>query len=150
MVIALERGRLFELVNQAYADYTFALDANDAVVVAECFTPDGIWSISGREPLKGRADIAAFVEETAGDRPRHHYANLGLVEQGDQSVHSRAYFYLVSASDGAIVAYGEYADELVGNEEPATRLQFVRRDIEFLWLQEAYAKRGRAGRSTES
>jgi len=138
-------GLLLSQVNQAYSDYTFALDGNDPDGLAACFAEDGVWAISGRDPIEGRAAIAAFVEETSGARPRHLYANLGLTSVADDVVRSRAYFFLVAPSSGQIVAHGEYADELAEDPSAGGRLVFTRRDIRFLWMDPSYASRGRAG-----
>lgn len=149
MVLSSDDATIMAQVNQVYSDYVFALDRSDAAGVAACFSPDGVWAISGRDPIEGRAAIEAVVEATSGDRPRHQYANLGLVAREDGHVRCRAYFSLMGPGDGTIVAYGEYADELIADPDQPARLVFARRNIAFLWLHDSYAKRGRAGRSDE-
>jgi ketosteroid isomerase-like protein len=128
-------------VSTTYSDYCFAIDSDDAAGVAACFMPDGVFEISGRGGFVGREAIEEVIAATIADRPRHHFLNLGIVEDGPEVVRSRAYFLLMQRETGATDAYGEYEDELHRFEG---RLRFAHRKVHFRWVSPAYEARGNA------
>lgn len=54
--------------------YADAVSRQDSAAVAECFAPDGVWSVGGYGEPRGHAEIAAFLD--------------GLLDSWDVIVHA--------------------------------------------------------------
>ena len=56
-------------IRQLYGRYADAVWRQDSEAFAECFTPDAVWKIAGRQ-VQGRADIAALFEASVAPSER--------------------------------------------------------------------------------
>jgi uncharacterized protein (TIGR02246 family) len=130
-------------IHELYARYPHQMDRDDAAGLADCFTDEGAFRISGMGSLEGRAEIEAHVRKTAPKRPRHVTANVWIRDVDPDGVaRVWAYFLLIDVDTGENVAYGTYDDTPV--RCPDGQWRWRERRVQFEWTSESYAARGRA------
>jgi uncharacterized protein (TIGR02246 family) len=138
-VSADDHAGIYEL----YARYPFEMDADDEAALADCFTEDGLFRISGQGRFEGREEIEGLVRKTAAGRPRHLTLNVWIRDvDGDGVASVKAYFLLVDVDSGENVAYGNYNDTPV--RCPDGRWRWRERLVQFEWTSESYAAQDRA------
>jgi ketosteroid isomerase-like protein len=133
-----DHAGIFEL----YGRYPFEIDGNNEEGLADCFTEDGVFLISGQGRFEGREEIKGLVAATAEGRPRHLTLNLWIREVEDGRAQTQAYFMLVDLKTGENVAYGHYEDRPVLCEDGRWRWQ--ERRVQFEWTSEGYGAQDRA------
>jgi len=127
-----------EGIMELYARYPHEMDADNADEVADCFTEDGRFLISGQGDFRSHDDIRELVNRTAKGRPPHITLNVWIREVNDDSACSQAYFLLIHPATGAIQAYGKYSDNPVRCGDG--RWRFKERRVQFEWTSEEYAR----------
>jgi hypothetical protein len=112
-----------EQIRATLARYNWSGDAGRPGELAETFCADGVLEIRGMAPLRGRADITAFlggitVTEPAGEPAgavrrivRHHVANIWFTDVAPDRAHVWSYFTVVTAI--GLDHCGRYRDVLV-------------------------------------
>jgi len=111
-------GRVDAAADAAIRDvvsvYCRFMDNFDDAAVLELFTPEGQWLRHGEPPLRGRAEIAAWLGgRNRGVKGRHVASNILIDMQGPERALVTSYFMVVKAGpDGAPVplSMGEYHD----------------------------------------
>ncbi|OBH29249.1 hypothetical protein A5692_21145 [Mycobacterium sp. E342] len=107
-----------ERIRDTIARYNWAGDAGDVDGLAATFCADGVLEIRGREPLRGRSAIAAFLRGVAVTREadlkpivRHVVSNVLFTGLNRDTAHVSSYFTVVThvGLDHA----GRYRDTLV-------------------------------------
>lgn len=102
------------------ARYNWSGDAARLENLAATFCTDGVLEIRGREPLRGRSEIAAFLGgvtaqvAVAGDiKPvvRHNLANVLFTRLTSDEAHVSSYFTVVTQT--GLDHFGRYRDTLV-------------------------------------
>ncbi len=132
-----------EGIQELYARYVFENDGNNPEGLADCFTPGGVFWITGQGRHVGPEEIGALIVATSVNRPRHHTLNLWIKEVNDDgTAYCRAYFHLLDLATGESSAYGNYEDWPVKCADG--RWRFKERRVRFEWTSEAYASQGRA------
>jgi uncharacterized protein (TIGR02246 family) len=96
-------------IQQLVARYNHAIDGGDAEGWGDCFTPEGSFQISGREPTVGRAALAEIVRRRA-DGARHVTTNM-LIDGDGNAATMRAYLEVLRAREVSVT--GSYTDTLV-------------------------------------
>jgi uncharacterized protein (TIGR02246 family) len=124
-------------IQELYARYPFEIDGNNEDELADCFTEDGVFVISGQGEFKGRESIRQVVRDSAEGRPRHLTLNLWIHDVQSEDARCRAYFMLVDLKTGNNVAYGNYSDAVA--RCPDGRWRFRERRVQFEWTTEEYA-----------
>lgn len=127
-----------EGIQELYARYAHEMDRDNAEEVADCFTEDGLFLISGQGSFDNHEDIKALVMRTAEGRPRHIAMNIWIREVDGDRARSQAYFQLLHLTSGEIVAYGTYTDQPVRCGDG--RWRFKERRVQFEWTSESYAR----------
>jgi uncharacterized protein (TIGR02246 family) len=117
-----------EGIQELYARYPFEIDTNNAEELADCFTKDGVFHISGQGAFQGADAIKEVVNTSADGRPRHMTLNLWIREVNGDAARSQA---------GQTVAFGHYSDEPVRCSDG--RWRFRSRKVQFEWTSEEYA-----------
>jgi uncharacterized protein (TIGR02246 family) len=132
-----------EEIQELYSRYAFAMDGSLADDLADCFTEEGVFWVSGLGRYVGRDAISNLVHATVENRPRHQYVNL-LIENvtEDGRAYCRAYFHLLDAQTGETAAYGQYEDWVIRSTDDRWRWQ--ERRVQFEWTSQRYAAIGRA------
>jgi len=106
-------------IREVVTGYGRCVDTYDDETLLELFTEDGVWERPGQAPLRGRAQIAAFLR--GRDRAvtiRHIISNVTVeVEAADRATAS-SYWTVLKAAPGAPAvqpllpfAMGEYHDD---------------------------------------
>ncbi len=127
-----------EGIMELYARYPHEMDADNADEVADCFTEDGRFLISGQGDFRSHDEIKELVLRTADGRPPHLTLNVWIREVEGDTARSQAYFLLIHPKTGEIQAYGKYTDQPV--RCPDGRWRFQERRVQFEWTSEAYAR----------
>ncbi|MGE4425228.1 MAG: nuclear transport factor 2 family protein [Solirubrobacteraceae bacterium] len=131
-----------EGIQELYGRYPIEMDRDNEVELPDCFTEDGVFTISGQGRHVGREEIAELVRRTAAGRPRHYTTNVHIQAVEGDAARSRATFLLVDVETGANVAFGSYTDEPVRCADG--RWRFRSRRVQFEWTSADYAAAGRA------
>ncbi len=126
-----------EGIQELYARYPISMDRDDEEELADCFTEDGVFNISGQGLFEGPEEIKALVRRTANGRPRHLTLNLWIREVADGEARCEAYFMLIDLKSGQNVAYGTYTDRPVQGADG--RWRWKERRVQFEWTSEEYA-----------
>jgi hypothetical protein len=109
-----------EQIRDTLARYNWSGDAGRLDDLAETFRTDGVLEIRGLEPLRGRAEIAAFlggvtanVATTSAVRPvvRHNVANVLFTGLTPEEAHVSSYFTV--CTHVGLDHFGRYRDILV-------------------------------------
>lgn len=108
-----------EGIRDTLARYCHCADSGRFSELAELFANDGILEIDGREPLRGRAAIIAFLGSTkrslAADvaQPyiRHHLSSVVIEIRNATAASARSYFLAIT--DRGPDHWGRYRDEFV-------------------------------------
>lgn len=109
-----------EQIRDTLARYNWAGDAGRLEALAETFCTDGVLEIRGREPLRGRAEIAAFLAGVTGNvardvdvKPvvRHNVANVLFTGLTPDEARVSSYFTVVTHI--GLDHFGRYRDTLV-------------------------------------
>lgn len=109
-----------EQIRDVLARYNWSGDAGRLDELAGTFRTDGVLEIRGMEPLRGRAEIAAFLggvtADTAGTGAvkrivRHNLANLMFTELTPDRAHVSSYFTVLT--EIGLDHFGRYRDTLV-------------------------------------
>jgi SnoaL-like domain len=115
-----------ERVRDALARYNWSGDAGRLEALAETFCADGVLEIRGSEPLRGRAEIAAFLGGVTGDvasaavgvvvKPvvRHILTNVIFNELTPERAEVSSYFTVVTHI--GLDHFGRYRDTLVPDD----------------------------------
>jgi uncharacterized protein (TIGR02246 family) len=127
-----------EGIMELYARYPTEMDADNADEVADCFTEDGRFLISGQGDFRSHDAIKELVLRTANGRPPHITLNVWIREVDGDSARSQAYFLLIHPKTGEIQAYGKYRDNPVRCDDG--RWRFKERRVQFEWTSEQYAR----------
>lgn len=122
-----------------YGRYCFALDYRTTADLLDCFTPDGVFSLSDRGDFVGHEQIAALIDASAEGRNRHQIMNLVIDSIANGEAKCRAYFLLLRTRDAAVMSYGHYQDTAVKCPDGVWRWSLKR--VIFDWRDEAYARR---------
>jgi SnoaL-like domain len=118
----VEMWELFarEQIRDTQARYNWAGDAGRLDELAETFCADGVLEIRGREPLRGRAEIVAFLAGVTGDvatsagvKPivRHNVANVVFSSVTPEQAQVSCYFTVFTHI--GLDHFGRYRDTLV-------------------------------------
>src|SRR4051794_26813848 len=91
-------------IHNLYARYPILIDDNDEEALADCFTEDGVFRISGQGRFEGHEQIKGLVRDTAEGRPRHLTLNLWIRDVDGDTATTKAYFLLVDTENGDNVA----------------------------------------------
>jgi hypothetical protein len=125
-----------EGVRDTVARYSATGDRGDVAGLAECFAPDGVLAIVGRDPYVGRDAICAGLagvggRQPAADDPRpavahlHHcVASLHFVSVAADEVRTTCYF--TALTQVGLDHWGRYRDHLV---PVGGSWRFARRDV---------------------
>ena len=109
-----------EQIRDTLARYNWSGDAGRLDGLAETFCPDGVLEIRGSEPLRGRAEIVAFlggvtrnVAVNVDVKPviRHNVANVLFTRLTPDEAHVSCYFTVVTHI--GLDHFGRYRDTLV-------------------------------------
>lgn len=109
-----------EHIRDTLARYNWSGDAGRLDELAETFCADGVLEIRGSEPLRGRSEIAAFLDGVAGSitasadlKPvvRHNVANVLFTEVTPDQAQVSCYFTVVTHI--GLDHFGRYRDTLV-------------------------------------
>jgi hypothetical protein len=109
-----------ERIRDTLAQYNWAGDAGRLDGLAETFCTDGVLEIRGFEPLRGRAEIVAFLGGVTGNiatsadvKPivRHNVANVSFTGLTPEQAHVSSYFTVVTHI--GLDHIGRYRDVLV-------------------------------------
>lgn len=114
-----------EQIRDGLARYNWAGDAGRLTDLATTFTEDGVLEIRGRQPLRGRSEIVAFlggVRDGVSRRPgvptvvRHHVANVLFAEVNPERARVSCYFAVFTHI--GLDHFGRYRDTFasVGHE----------------------------------
>jgi SnoaL-like domain len=94
-----------EQIRDTLARYNWSGDAGRLDGLTETFCEDGVLQIHGRQPLRGRSEIAAFLGGVTGDiatgadvKPlvRHNVANVLFTGLTPEQAHVSSYFTVVT------------------------------------------------------
>ncbi len=109
-----------ELIRDTLARYNWSGDAGRLDGLAETFCPDGVLEIRGLKPLRGRAEILAFLGGVTGDlakgaqaKPvvRHNLTNVVFTALSPGQAQVSSYFTVVTHI--GLDHCGRYRDTLV-------------------------------------
>jgi hypothetical protein len=109
-----------ESVRQTLADYTAGTDRNRLEEIAGCFAPDGVLTISDRDPLVGPAAIVAGLSAQVtrfAENPvplthvRHHVSSVRFGHVDPDRVEVSSYF--LALTNIGVDHWGRYRDVLV-------------------------------------
>jgi hypothetical protein len=109
-----------EQIRDTLARYNWAGDAGRLDELAEAFCADGVLEIRGLDPLRGRAEIVAFLGGVTGNvatsvdvKPivRHNLANVSFTGLTPEHAHVSSYFTVVTHI--GLDHFGRYRDILV-------------------------------------
>lgn len=104
---AEDRVAIVELV----ATYNHAIDGHDGEAWAATFTADGVFEVTGRDAVEGRAALVAMVEDQdAGSEVRHWTTNFVIDAEGE-GASLRCDLALLRGS--SVLLTGRYEDQLV-------------------------------------
>ena len=101
-------------ISEVIFGYCHCIDAYADEALLELFTPDGEWWQPGKEPMRGRSQIAEFLG--ARDRAlhgRHVASNLVIEVEGPEQARVVSYYTVFKAGPGGAptpVSMGEYRD----------------------------------------
>jgi hypothetical protein len=125
-----------ERIRDSLARYNWSGDALRLDDLAQTFCADGELELRGREPLRGRPAIVAFLGGVAGPAPvssavrrivRHNVTNIRFVEVTTRQALVVAYFTVFT--EIGLDHYGRYRDMFVPvGEEWLIRHRFVSTD----------------------
>jgi uncharacterized protein (TIGR02246 family) len=108
-----------EAIRELVARYAHCADGGRFDELVALFAPDGVLAIDGREPLRGRDAIRAFLVETAtslarGGAPKRlfHHVTSHSITVHDRETASGAAYFLVMTADGPD-HWGRYRDRYV-------------------------------------
>jgi SnoaL-like domain len=94
-----------EQIRDTLARYNWSGDAGRLDGLTETFCEDGVLQIRGRQPLRGRSEIAAFLGAVSGDIAtgadvkllvRHNVANVLFTGLTPEQAHVSSYFTVVT------------------------------------------------------
>lgn len=131
-----------EHIRDLYGRYCFALDYGTTADLLDCFTPDGVFSLSDRGDFVGHEQLGTLIDASAESRNRHMIMNLLFDEVSADHARCRAYFLLIRTRDAATMSYGHYVDSVVLCPDGVWR--WDRKNIFFDWRDGAYAARSEA------
>jgi SnoaL-like domain len=109
-----------EQIRDTLARYNWSGDGGRLDGLTETFCEDGVLQIRGRQPLRGRSEIAAFLGAVSGDiasgadvKPlvRHNVANVLFTGLTPEQAHVSSYFTVVTHI--GLDHVGRYRDILV-------------------------------------
>lgn len=126
-------------LHELFASYCFGLDYDDDARVLDCFTPDGVFSLSDRGDFVGHEEIQKILDASASTRHRHNILNVLVDELDGDEAKVRAYFILIDPNGGRITAWGHYVDDAVRCDDGRWRWTIKR--IHFEWRSQEYAGR---------
>lgn len=127
-----------------YAKYCHVIDANDAELLASCFTEDGVFWVTGQGRFEGREQIMGLVEQTKVGRPRHHTLNVWVRSRSTEQATVHAYFQILDLDTAETAAWGHYEDVAV--KCPDGQWRWKQRHVFFEWTSEKYASQPGRGR----
>lgn len=126
-------------LHELYGRYCFGLDYKDDTALLDCFTPDGVFSLSDRGDFEGHEGIQLILDASSATRNRHHIMNIVVdTVDGDQA-ESRAYFILLHHENANIISWGHYRDQARRCDDGVWR--WTRKRVNFDWRSEDYAAR---------
>lgn len=106
-------------IQDLYAQYCHAIDANDGAAWADCFTEEGsfvpsIGPIAGQEYV-GREALTALGGDAGREPATRHWNNSLLLDERDGHVSGLCYAVAIEVhgSEPEVVAHVVYRDELV-------------------------------------
>lgn len=108
-----------EHIRDTLARYNWSGDGGRVADLAETFCADGVLEIRGQQPLRGRAEIVAFlggvtdgVTVSPGVKPvvRHNLANVLFADLTPERAHVSSYFTVVTHV--GLDHFGRYRDVL--------------------------------------
>lgn len=129
-------------IRNLYSRYCFALDYGSTADLLDCFTPDGLFSLSDRGDFEGHEQIAVLIDASAESRNRHMIMNVLIDSLEGDTAEVRAYFLLMRTKDAETMSYGHYTDTAVRCPDGTWRWSAKR--IHFDWRHDAYATRSEA------
>ncbi|HVN86069.1 MAG TPA: nuclear transport factor 2 family protein [Candidatus Binatia bacterium] len=108
-----------ELIGETLAHYAHCADTGRFADLVELFVEDGVLAIDGRDPLRGRAAILAFLGSTkrslaagmAQPYIRHHVSSVTIELHNSTQASARSYFLAIT--DRGPDHWGRYRDDLV-------------------------------------
>ena len=107
-----------EQIRDAIARYAHFADGGRFAELTTLFAEDGTLEIAGRPPLRGRAEILAFLESVKrtpepGTSPfiRHHVSSVRIDVQGTDEATSASYFFVIT--ENGPDHWGRYRDDFV-------------------------------------
>jgi hypothetical protein len=110
-----------EQIRDTLARYNWSGDAGRLDDLAETFCPDGVLEVRGLAPLRGRAEIEAFLGGVPGMAAaagggakavvRHNVANLHFTGLTPERAHVSSYFTVLTRI--GLDHFGRYRDVLV-------------------------------------
>jgi hypothetical protein len=113
-------------IQQLYIRYNWGIDthADNGMMWAKTFTPDGEFILVGSNKFVGREKLAEFAKLKPGAPPAtapHHYATNIRIEASPEGARGGAYFFNVPTPEpnkpASITATGTYDDVLVKTAE---------------------------------
>lgn len=123
-----------EMIRDTIARYAHCADGGRFDEMVQLFTEDGVMDVDGREPIRGREAILAFLTETkatlreraAGERSfiRHHVNSIRVDVLGAASAEAASYFFAITQRGPD--HWGRYRDRLVRQGD---RWLFVQRRV---------------------
>jgi hypothetical protein len=108
---AATAGALDATAAALFADYAWAIDAEEPAILRDVFTPEASFSMSiagtdeAAGPIAGAERIVAFFAEslaTQSDRRRHAISNCHCHVVADAEAEARAYLSLAIFDDGRL------------------------------------------------
>lgn len=136
--LALDHAELRNL----YSRYCFAVDHGTTADLLDCFTEDGLFSLSDRGDFEGHDQIAALGDASAASRNPHLITNILIDSVDGDTAEIRAYFMQLRPTDAEIMSYGRYTDSAVRCPDGVWRWSAKRVHLD--WRHEAYAMRSAA------
>ena len=101
-------------ISEVVFGYCHCIDAFADEALLALFTPDGEWWQPGKEPMRGRSQIADYLQERDRSVPGRHVASNILIDmEGSEQARVVSYYTVFKAGPGGAptpVSMGEYHD----------------------------------------
>lgn len=134
-------------LHELYGRYCFGLDYQRDEELLDCFTPDGVFSLSDRGDFEGHEGIQKILDASAATRNRHHIMNIVVQELDGDRARVKAYFILLHYEDARIISWGHYDDDAVRCDDG--RWRWTMKRVNFEWRSEDYAARSEGQQASD-
>ncbi|MBF66958.1 MAG: hypothetical protein CMQ29_04605 [Gammaproteobacteria bacterium] len=102
-------------ITELVAVYNQAIDAGRGEAWADTFTATGVFEVTGRNPVEGRAALIAMVEAQAADSGIRHWTTNFVIDPAGDGATLRCDLTLLRGAE--ILLTGRYEDELARQDD---------------------------------